>query len=338
MQPASFPELDDEFSFSPDIPRAERVPLKLESRGVTSHFRSKAEVAQQEFWESLSIFSESIVAKLDTCGRNDLADQIRDCHSIATYKRCNGCSALSKFYNRCDKLWCPLCTPRLARERRESVEWWTNEVGQPKHVVLTARNSETLTKARVKEFKAAFARLRRLKLARNWRGGFYSLEVTNEGRGWHLHLHALIDCRFIDSGELAKAWAKCIGQDFAIVKVKDARDKSYLAEVTKYAVKGSQLASWTGDEIAMLVDSFTGVRTFGVFGSLFGERTKFREWLASVQDVKHECECGCSDFRLLSTAELLAEDLLPERKSGRLSIPPPPCFVQFAPQHWHGGL
>jgi Replication protein len=244
---------------------------------------------------------------------------------------------MSKFYNRCDRLWCPLCTPRLGRERKKSVEWWTQEITQPKHVVLTARNSADLTRETVRAFKAAFARLRRSKFAKNWRGGFYSLETTNEGRGWHLHLHALIDARYIDARQLAIEWARCIGQDFAIVKVKDARDRSYLQEVTKYVVKGSDLAKWTGQEIAMLVDSFTGVRTFGVFGTLYGKRTEFREWIDALQLQSRACQCGCRNFRLLTENELLALDLThDETRACKLDIPPPhPELLQIpAPSNY----
>lgn len=337
--------LEQEFTFAPTTTREDRVPLQLESRGVTAPIppssRHRAEQPQQEFWEKLSVFSESIVAKLDTCGRSDIADQIRDCHSIVTYKRCCGCAALSKFYNRCDRLWCPLCTPRLARERREAVEWWTREVSQPKHVVLTCRNSETITRATVRAFKSAFASLRRSAFCRGWRGGFYSLEVTNEGRGWHLHLHALVDARWIDARQLAVEWGKRVGQDFSIVKVKDARDSSYLAEVTKYAVKASQLAAWSGGDVAAFVEAFTGVRTFGVFGSLYGKRTEFRAWLDSILGVKPACECGCTNFKLLSEAELAAFELThDESRAGRRSNPPPvkppqlTLFVASSPSNY----
>lgn len=276
------------------------------------------------------MWSEGIVAKLDGLGRIDLADQIRDCHSQATYRRCCGCASLSKFYNRCERKWCPLCQPRLAHERRESVEWWTREVGQPKHVVLTSRNTNTLTRERVREFKAAFSRLRRSKFARGWQGGFYSLEVTNEGRGWHLHMHALVDARWIDSRDLAVEWARCIGQDFAIVCVKDVRRGDYLAEVTKYAVKGSQLAVWSAEDVAVFVDAFSNVRTFGVFGSLYKKRTEFRTWIDSILNTKPACECGCTNFRLLSEAELAALELThDETRAGRSSNPPPVKPAQF---------
>lgn len=176
-------------------------------------------------------------------------------------------------------------------------------IKQPKHVVLTARNTETLTHRRVKEFKAAFARLRRSRFARNWRGGFYSLELTNEGRGWHLHLHALIDANWIDAKELAIQWSRYIGQDFAIVKVKDTRDRNYLAEVTKYVADGQQIATWTAEAVTEYVLAFAGLRTFGVFGSLYGRRKEFTDWLKQLQYERPVCPCGCTRARILTLKE-----------------------------------
>jgi hypothetical protein len=171
-------------------------------------------------------------------------------------------------------------------------------------MVLTVRNANTLTKEYVQWFKKCFAKLRRTKLMASVRGGFYSLEVTNESRGWHLHLHALIDSEFIDQGELAKEWARIVGQDFAIVYLTSKQDVDYTAEVAKYVVKGSELSKWSGEEIAAFVDAFTGVRTFSTFGSLMGERAKIREIIAAILDVRPACECGCEDFQILSPNEL----------------------------------
>jgi hypothetical protein len=165
------------------------------------------------------------------------------------------------------------------------------------------RNTDTLTVETVQRFKNAFARLRRRKFAQNWNGGFYSLEVTNESRGWHLHLHTLIDARWIDGGELARQWAECIGQDIAIVAVKDCRGDSYLKEVTKYAVKGSDFAAWSSPDIIAFVEAFENVRTFGVFGSLYKVRTEWKEFLDQLRSGRVKCDCGCNHWRIMSEAE-----------------------------------
>lgn len=294
----------------------DRSDVKLERRGVTSHVPRQGLLFAKEL-----IFHRSVVAKLNQSDRSDLSELTNGCHTQKSVRQCIGCRRHSVFWNRCDLKWCPICSQRLAYERRKAVEWWTRQLSQPKHVVLTVRNTETITKDHVKKLKSAFGRLRRRAFARNWAGGFYSLEVTNESRGWHLHLHALIDARWIDSGALAREWADCVGQLFAIVKVKDCRDTSYLQEVTKYAVKGSDLASWSGSDIASFIDAFQGVRTFGVFGSLYGKRTEWSDFIKQLQANRVRCVCGCDNWRILTDQEfeweVASSDPVTE------SIPPP---------------
>ena len=189
----------------------------------------------------------------------------------------------------------------------------------------------TMNRGHIDELKKWFTRLRHRKFCRNWRGGFYSVEVTNEGRGWHLHLHVLVDARWIDAAELARQWAVVTRGFGKIVKVKDCRRNDYLAEVTKYTVKGSELARWTPSQISEFIRAFNGVRTFGVFGSLYGKRTEFAEWLKSIRDHKPKCECGCDKLRFFSEAQWLEHDFLPTVDSPDRPAPPPthPEFVEF---------
>lgn len=325
------------------------APLELETRGITSHasqpLTTRPEApGQREFWHSQTAHKFSIAAKLRAAGRQDIASALEYCHSTFTVALCPECGKTSKFPNRCDRHYCPECQPRLAHERRDSIEWWTKEVKQPKHVVLTLKNIPTLTKPHVQEAKAMLANLRRRAFTTKlnhwwehnatghrepiktwrpqtethhtvssypWLGGFYSMEVTNEGRGWHIHFHLLVDCRYIDAAELARQWAKSTRGFGYIVKVMDARDKSYLHELTKYTVKGSQLAEWQPADIVSFIEAFDGVRTFGVFGSLYGKRTEFAEWLEQMRDHKPQCDCGCAQLRYFSEAEWLDRDLQP---------------------------
>jgi len=299
----------------PGEPRCESGPVQLENRGTT------AQIHQTLLWAKCTIHKNTTAAKLREAGRLEDALTLENCHTRYTFAICKKCSTVSKFPNRCDNFFCAECQPRLSLDRKKAVEWWTREVHQPKHVVLTIQNVAWLSAGHVREFRKWFTRLRRSKFARNWLGGFYTIEVTNEGRGWHLHLHALIDAKWIDSFGLSAAWSKATNGLGKIVKVKDARGKDYLAEVTKYLVKGVQLAAWPKEDIVTFVDAFRGVRTFGVFGNLYGKRTEFRDWWKLVRDYKPQCPCGCSDMHYLSEMEFIEMDL----RSGPApqSIPPP---------------
>jgi len=252
--------------------------------------------SQGEFWQQATCYHETLIAKLDSCGRSDLVGRMRDCHTADLVLRCTGCGVQRVVSNRCEKRWCPICVPRLARERRDQLGWWIATLKQPKHVVVTTRNTAALNRETVRQFRRNLTKLRRSRFANNWKSGTWSLEVTNESRGWHLHAHLLVEARWIDSGDLSTNWAKLVGQDFAIVKVKDARKADYLRELAKYVVKSSQLAGWQDLEIAQFMDAFTGTRTFGVFGTLVGQREQWKRELRELRKSRSRCECGCSQF------------------------------------------
>lgn len=290
-------EIDDPRSAPLGEPETLSPAIKLDKRGVTSHVTPPL--------GDLEIRTLQVVVsgKLRKAGEIALAEPLELCGTLWSVALCNGCGSTRKFTNRCERFYCPRCQPRLSRERKQTVEWWTKLVRQPKHVVLTVRNTERLSQTRVRDVKDAFSKLRRSKFASNWRGGFYALEVTNEGRGWHLHIHALIDADWIESRELARQWAKRVGQSFAIVKVQDCRGESYLREVTKYAVKGSTLASWSAEQITEFVLAFSGTKTFGVFGELYRARAEWSAWVEETGHRAAQCECGCTTARIMSLDE-----------------------------------
>jgi hypothetical protein len=304
--------------------------IKLETRGITQgtsepppkqHLTPKS----AEFWKSQTVHKNSIAAKLREIGQTQLADALEECHSFYTVAQCTSCGSVQKFPNRCDRLYCPECQPHLSRERQKQVSWWVATLKQPKHVVLTVKNQPELTPAHVDELRRWFTNLRKRKRYANWTGGFYSLEVTNEGRGWHLHIHVLVEARWIDSSQLALDWDSVTNGNGRIVKVKDCRGDDYLKEVAKYAVKGSQLAEWKPQDILTFIEVFAAKRTFGVFGSLYGARTEFAEFIATMKAAKTRCECGSNSCRYFSEAEWTIEQSL---TSDQPHAPPRPDFQQ----------
>lgn len=358
-------------------------PVQLETRGVTSQPAEPRirlpKGAQGEFWATQTQSKFAIAAKLREAGRADLAEALEDCHAHYTHTVCNSCGATGKFPNRCDVHYCPECQPRLAKERRESVEWWTKEVSHPLHIVLTLRNQPELSKRLLQEAKDYLSALRRRKFTSSrtmlwedhaamdrfyrasengaswseldvlykrartplkawrtptgaghtitshpWNGGFYSMEITNEGAGWHVHFHVLADCQFCDAAELARQWAAASNNSGYIVRVLPCTDDSYLKEVTKYCVKGTQLASWSPLDVRSFVEALDGVRAFGVFGSLYRKRSEFAEWLASLREDKPLCDCGSCDLTYYTESEWIERDLQPHLHHKAQAPPPAP--------------
>lgn len=289
-------------------------PLLLETlRGVTCD--DFVRDPQAEFWEKIFAFKQTLLHKLGEVGRFDLIGSMARCQQAEFALTCNDCQRVRVIKNRCERRWCPICAARLARERVEGLMFWVRTLKQPKHVVLTTRNTDRLTRDRVRLFQKSLFKLRKQRLATGmtcitcnverrshnwsypWLAGTWAMEVTNESRGWHLHAHLLIESRFIDVFHLCHVWSK-LQRDQVIIRVEDARATDYLREVAKYVVKSSQLASWPSQEIAEFMDAFNRVRTFGVFGSLVGQREQWKLAVRSARTERNKCECGCGSWSI----------------------------------------
>ena len=268
--------------------------LKLDTTGASSH-------RQREFRNMLDeTVADAIAKKLETIGRQDLATPLRSCHTEVFHRICLACGRHQELVNHCDRHYCPLCAPRLSARRAKDLQWWIRSLQQPKHVVLTIRNIDHLTTSEIRSLKTAFSRMRRCKFASNWNAGLWRMEVTNEGRGWHVHIHALIEARYIDNSKLSTYWNKYTDNRGYIVKVKDCRGTDYTHEVTKYVVKPSQLSTWTPEQIAEYCDAFNHERTFGTFGDLFKLHAAHAQFVREALNGVQICECGCNDWVYMS--------------------------------------
>lgn len=254
------------------------------------------------------IWRDSLLAKVEGLIPYQVFESLKRCGEEAIYRTCKCCGMWENFWYRCSLKFCPLCNWRIARKRSEVLNLWNMTIKQPKHIVVTQKNFPVLTRQKIRAFGRAFGKLRRQKVWREVRGGCVSTEITNEGRGWHLHAHILADVRWIDARVLAVTWGELVGQEFGIVKVKDARGQSYLGEVTKYVVKGSQLAAWEPDEINQFIRAIRGVRFFAAFGTLFHLQRKIKKQLHLLRPPAEPCACGSTSFVYESeTASILHE-------------------------------
>jgi hypothetical protein len=245
-------------------------------------------------FERADVFRASIAAKLRAADLADLAERIEACGQAETALRCTNCGNVRWVTDRCNTRWCPTCSRRIAARRAEELRTWAKGLRQPKHVVLTVRNSHIFNRAYVQAFKRSLAKLRRHRWRPPWLAGSWTLEVTNEGRGYHLHAHMLVEARWIDAGQLATRWADLVHQEFAIVKVLDARKHDYAAEVAKYIAKPAEVAGWAAVDLGRIVRALDGSRVFGVFGSLFKRRAEFARIVRDNRRPAAACECGCN--------------------------------------------
>lgn len=258
--------------------------------------RRAREAQQRRLWQENDDFHETIRTKLDGLLHTSQFWNYSRCGDDLLERQCRNCGATEFLRFRCNLKWCPRCQWRLTEKRKKVLELWSQRIAQPKHLVLTQKNFPILTRSRIRSHTKALAKMRRTVALSRARGGCVSVEVTNENNGWHLHSHWLLDVRWLDMPSVSKAWGKLVGQEFAIVKVMDCRERSYLQEVTKYVCDGSEMAKWRPEHLLEFVTAIKGRRFFFAFGSLFHSQPEIRRQLLADKRPMEPCECGCDRF------------------------------------------
>jgi hypothetical protein len=258
--------------------------------------RAERERAQGRLIPDEDNFHESVRAKLHGLWDAPQFWNFSRCGNEDCFRTCKDCRTITKLPYHCNVKWCPRCQWKITDTRKKVLQLWTQKIRQPKHLVLTQKNFPILTRRRLREHTRALSRLRKKRCFQNVNGGCVSVEVTNEGEGWHLHSHWLLDVRWLDMEKVSVAWGKLVGQNFAVVKIKDCRNGEYLQEVSKYVVEGSELASWPAEKINEFVRAVKGLRFFFSFGSLLKLAPSIRAELLAQKAPPPICECGSCNF------------------------------------------
>lgn len=226
---------------------------------------------------------------------------------------CESCGRKHLLHKKCKKKWCPRCAPSLAAKRATEMRGVAEQFVWPLFITLTMRNVDDLNATAVRTLRRAFGRLRHQRFWReNVTGGFASVEITNIGNGWHPHLHAVLDCRWLSlktprpqrgekaqstlkkckaaSQELEKAWARLLKQPTASVKVKRCNAGTISKEVCKYTVKGSDLIESKG-RIGDLIRALESCRLMTTFGSAHGRVSQLRAIGKEQAALREDLEC-----------------------------------------------
>lgn len=233
---------------------------------------------------------KQLAARLRREDAHDLASKLDDCGTPLRLV-CTSCSAVKSVEIACKRRWCPACSWLVQRQRLQRYNFATSIMQWPLFVTLTVSN--THDPECIRELRANWSKMRRRKLiVDRVKGGISTIEVTNEGKGWHPHLHILCDCEWLaihtpppnrrDSDavkrqkfdharlELSALWARILGQEKAIVLAKRVAGVDALAYSLKYAVKGSDLINCK-DKIEPLIRVLSKSRMVSAFGNMHGK-------------------------------------------------------------------
>ena len=261
--------------------------------------------------------------KLRQEGREDLANVLKGCR-VPMKIECLCCGEQKVVSKGCKKRWCPVCGPKVTAARYERVAPIAARMKWPLAVMLSKENPKDIEGC-VADLAAAFRRFRRLKFWRNTvRGGFVGYEMTHNGNGVHVHLHCLVDCRWLAiatpeptrrhthaekerlmkmaQAELAAAWAACLGQSTAIVWARRA-DKRALAESIKYPFKPADFKKLKC-RVSDIIDEIDAGRRVASFGVCHAAN---KEFLGRDPLLYYEKLCGgCLTDRSQIPADVIA--------------------------------
>jgi len=204
-----------------------------------------------------------------------------DCGESYINYRCENCGNLRRVHTTCKKRTCSICAKIRSRNLvnaylpiAESFQWAC-------FLTLTLKGmpygdvGEQLDRILV-----LFCKLRRRKI---WKAekGIYNIEILKRGeKSWYVHLHALIDSKWMDQKALSKAWFDLTGDSYIvdIRRIKGGRRKA-LSEVLKYQTKMWELSE---DDKIFVEEIFKGRRFVGSFGIQKPEKPKLKKLICKM--------------------------------------------------------
>ena len=152
-------------------------------------------------------------------------DEIDPDHPIKTLY-CSHCGLEHKVQLSCGSRVCPKCRRKWFGYHFNALMQLVQTWPVVHSMTLTIRNipDSEFSRQHVKELRNYFTKLRARFRAKIY-GGFYVVQATNQGNGWHLHLHIIFDGKFIKKDRLVAAWKDITGGSY-IVDIKQVRDHS----------------------------------------------------------------------------------------------------------------
>lgn len=165
------------------------------------------------------------------------------------YRRfhCSHCGNIIDVPIHCSSKGCDICT-RFRRYRiRERIQYAlqglpSNQTLRWRHFTLTVKNGSDLGE-RLNHLIKSFRKLRHRKLWKSSQyGGFYVVEITERGNGWHPHLHIVSFGHYLNWRKLLYVWCQ-ITKDSSHVMVSSIRGGSNIAGyISKYITKATVLS------------------------------------------------------------------------------------------------
>ena len=150
-------------------------------------------------------------------------------HPIRTFY-CSHCGYPLRVKMSCGDRTCPTCRRKWYGYHYGALKRHISTWPKVYFLTLTLKNipDSAISKWQVQRLREAFSKLR-YRLRPSIKDGYYVIQMTNSGSGWHLHLHVLFRGQYVPAARISEVW-KDVTKDSYIVNIK-------LVEKWEYALR-----------------------------------------------------------------------------------------------------
>lgn len=242
----------------------------------------------------------------------------------------NDCTRFAVHSDHCHSRWCTPCSRERAARIVGNLKFKLTD-GDIRFLTLTIRHSDTPLPDQIDRIYDCFRKLRR---APFWTsvvdGGCAILELKHSYTTnlWHVHLHCLLDGRYIDHDQIEAEWWRITG-DSHVVDIRRCHDANHAAHyVVKYVTKPvPSTVINKPDALREMISALKGRRLVLTWGSWRGVQlsapldTTTWKLIASLPELYRRRDAGNLDAYLI-LAHL--EQTLPEARILTGHDPPTP--------------
>jgi len=274
-----------------DRSRTPNSPLVLTPRrgdtGITDSMSVLPEGGQLPRYLAAIRANQTLSRRLDLIGQTTTARALRDCQTVLTLHVCDHCHSHQYIPVNCKRRLCAVCEPRKARKNAALALALFAKAREPRWLTLTMTRAPKLAEG-IARIRRAFRAWRRGPIIRKLiRSGFYQIEAKPKPDGWHVHLHCLLDSRYLPWQTVERTWARALEQETSSIWIERVNGRKVVEYVTKYAMKPGDYAKMTDAQLAEIAATIHKARLTGAWGEWY------QATLATVNELPEPARHVC---------------------------------------------
>lgn len=176
---------------------------------------------------------------------------------------CDSCGHFHRIPLFCKDKTCIFCRKRLYGQTISRYKQVMTGNRSLRFLTLTIVNRDRLLKSDIDKIRYYWKRLYSLKAIKSRiKGGLYVIEITNKGKGWHIHLHLIVEGDYIPQSYLSNQWHRITG-DSRIVYISSVKNHfNCFRYISGYLLK-SPIVGDSGQILSMVLSSVRIINSFG---------------------------------------------------------------------------